>query len=167
MRPDPNIYMLDLNNKESSPVQVTFQNGYLDKHPDFTPHGVSHWQNEKGEISLYVISHWSDRKDSVEVFQYIPETVSLHHLKSISGDLMHHINDLTVVGEMEFYVTNDVYFHIKFMQILELFLPVNLNQVLYYNGATDELKPAVTGLKHPNGIAKSNNGRCTHKLSLL
>ena len=151
--------MLDLNKKESSPVEVKFQNGYLEKHRDFTPHGMSHWENAKGEISLYVVTHWEDRADSIEVFRYFPDSISLYHSKSISGDLIHNINDVVVVGDLEFYCTNDLYFSHAFTRFLEVFSPIHLNKVIYYNEATGELKPAITGLKYPNGIAKSNNGR--------
>ena len=158
-KPDPKIYMLDLNDKESSPVEVKFQKRYLEKNRLFTPHGMSHWENAKGEISLYVVTHWGDRADTIEVFQYFPDSVSLRHLKSISGDLIHNINDVVAVGDMEFYCNNDMYFSHATMRFLEVLLPINLNKVIYYNGATGELKPAFTGLKYPNGIAKSNNGR--------
>ena len=98
--------MLDLNDPFSEPVQLPIAGDYLQQHGAFNPHGLSHWEDQNGDIFVYVISHWPEGEDSVEVFQYFHKTPELVHIKSLRHPLIFQLNNIHAVGRDEFYATN-------------------------------------------------------------
>ena len=157
-KPDPGIFMLDLNKPTQGPKKLSFDGNFMEKIQDFVPHGVGHWVTEDGSIILYVINHGRG-KDYVESFQYNPEHLSLEHRKLFSHPLLREMNDLVLVALDEFYVTNDHYFEGALLKTAEEILKLPWTTVTYYSGITEEAKIVAGGLKYANGIAMSNNGR--------
>ena len=152
--------MVDMNAPIAAPVKLAFTGDFLEQNPDFTPHGLGHWAGE-GDWLLYVINHHKEGLcDTVECFEYHPGNLSLTHLQTFFDPLFHNLNDLVLVGRDEFYVTNDRYFTQLFLHTVETMLRLPLGFVTHYNGKTNQGKVAISGLRLPNGIAQSNNGRC-------
>lgn len=157
-KPDPGIYMLDLNNPTQGPKKLLIEGGFLEQTPDFVPHGVGHWVMENGSVILYVINHRKG-KDFVESFYYDPEHLSLRHRKSFSHPLLRVTNDLVLVALDEFYITNDHYFDVEILKTVETYLRLPWSTVTYYNDITQEAKIVAKGISYANGIAMSNNRR--------
>ena len=156
------IYMIDLGLSKPKLVNLTFEGSYREHiSPDFTPHGMGHWvKKDDGEMILYVINHRRNG-DVVDSFVYDPSKKSLRFRKSFQSPLFHDLNDLVLVDLDEFYVTVDHYFQTSFGRMSEVLLKLPLGQVLYVNGkgSKEVVEVAIDGMKYPNGIAKSNDGR--------
>ena len=154
--------MIDLgSNNHPKLINLTFEGSFRESNsPDFTPHGMGHWITKDGEMLLYVINHRRGG-DTVDSFIYNPEKKSLKHRRTFESPLYHDLNDLVLVDLDEFYVTVDLYFGSKLGKNVEVLFRLPLGQILYVNGkgSEDEVKVAIDGVKYPNGIAKSNNGR--------
>ena len=151
------LYVLDLADPHKGPRQLKMEGNYSVAHPDFTPHGISHWVTEDGSIYLYVVTHWVNRKDTVEIFQYYPDKESIRFVNSISDETMTILNDLVVLGKDEFYVTNYRYFSNNFLHTLEQFLCLPLTNVYHYKRG--KTRTVATNLRGANGINKSRNGK--------
>ena len=159
------VYMIDLSSDNPQLVNLTFEGSYRESiSPDFTPHGMGHWVTKDGEMILYIVNH-RRHGDVVDSFIYNPTKKSLKYRRSFESPLYHDLNDLTLVDLDQFYVTVDQYFSSKFGKVVEFLLRLPISCILYIDGSgsTDEVKVAMDGLKYPNGIARSNDGRyvCT------
>lgn len=153
--------MADMEAPIAAPVKLAITEGFLERNPDFTPHGLGHWADGGGRLLLYVINHHKGGlRDTVECFEYHPGNLSLTHLRTFSDPLFRNLNDLVLVGQDEFYTTNDRYFTQLFLHTMESWLRLPLGFVTYYDGKTSQGKVAISGLRIPNGIAQSNNERC-------
>ena len=154
-----NIYALDLTKSKTDLLTLKFEDLYWENNPDFSPHGISYWYDEATkDIYLYVISHWNWlQSDSIEVFKYNPNALSLKYIKSIRDPLLQNINNLIVMGQDEFYATRWMYFN-NFLHTFEGIYRLPLTSVLYYNTA-GKVTEVVTGLKGCNGINKSRNNK--------
>ena len=157
-KPEPALYLLDMADPFGDLRKLHFEKGYLENHPDFTPHGISMWTQSNGTILIYVISHWTTG-DSVEVFKYNPNEVSLTYLRSFHHPLLYELNGIVAVGEDTFYVTTLFYSKFGLLKMAEMFLRLPLMHVAYFDGSTGEANYATTYLSMPNGITKSNNMR--------
>ena len=151
------VYMIDLGSNDPQLVNITFEGSYRESiSPDFTPHGMGHWITKDGEMIIYIINHHRS-EDVVDSFVYNPTKKSLKYRQTFSNPLFHNLNDLVVVDLDRFYVSVNDYFLSPFGKILEVNLRLPLGQILYVDG--DAVKVAMDGLKYPNGMAISNNGR--------
>ena len=75
------------------------------------PHGISVLEDDvKGRHLVYVINHPFPGPDAVEKFRFEPKTKQLIHIKSIRDAALRTTNDLALVGEDRFYVSNFLYF---------------------------------------------------------
>ena len=155
------IYMIDLGLSKPKLVNLTFEGSYREHiSPDFTPHGIGHWVTKDGEMILYVINHRRN-EDIVDSFIYDPFKKSLRFRRSFRSSLFHDLNDLVLVDLDEFYVTIEHYFQTRIGITSEVLLKLPLGQVLHVNGkgSKEVVKVALDGVKSPNGMAKSNDGR--------
>lgn len=128
--------------------------------PDsFHPHGISVLEDEiKGEHLLYVVNHPDNGYDAVEKFKYLPKTNELIHLRSFQSDLFRITNDLALIEEDKFYITNYLYFRSAFLSFIEqIILPVGLGSLLFFDGK--EATVVVSGLHAPNGLLMSKDKR--------
>ncbi|XP_035829748.1 serum paraoxonase/arylesterase 2 [Aplysia californica] len=124
----------------------------------FKPHGISVLEDKaKGEHLVYVVNHPIPEPDAVEKFRYNPKTNELVHLKSITSKLMKITNDLAVLEEDKFYITNFNYFNNHFLTVVEGLFQLPLGGVLYYNGTG--FTQVTPGLKQPNGVFLSKDLR--------
>ena len=94
----------------------------------------------------------------IEAFEYKPEAKKLLHRATIQDSLYGSINNLVAVGMDQLYITVERYFKNPILQQLELYLRLPLGFVAYYD-PWYAMKVASEGLKFPNGIEKSKDGR--------
>ncbi len=151
------IYLMRLDVSHPEPIPLLLQG--FPKDPDcLAPHGMAGWVLENGTYLLYFINHRKEG-DVVESFEYLPRQSVLVHRKTIRDPLFRDLNNLVMVGDDEFYITVGRYFTNKLLKILESInlLPWPLAPVLYYHGG--KAMVASEGLRYPNGIEKSLDGR--------
>ena len=152
------LYVLEMSNPHKErPKRLIFEEGYLADHSDFNPHGISYFVTQNNDIFLYVICHWSNNKDSIDVFQYYPHKGSVRLVRSITHSLTMNLNNLIVLNEDEFYVTNWKYFNNHFFHVLEQLLRLPLSKVYYFKEG--EFTVVETGFRSANGIHVSRNGK--------
>jgi sugar lactone lactonase YvrE len=145
------IYLFNFNKPKVAPQELTI------KAPDniklISPIGLSLWTDSKtGNVYLYVISH--QKYETVDKFQFDASTKTLTHLRRIDNDPnFHHMDDLLVVGEDQFFYTNFIYFN----DVAELLLGLRWGSLGYFDGTRSMLLD--TGLYIPNGVMLSLDGR--------
>lgn len=151
------VFLLDLNLDSPQPVNLTFE-GYFESQDEavFHPHGMGHWVDKNGSMYLYIVNHREDA-DTIESFEYKPSAKKLIYRKTFRDPRFHNINDLVLVDMDKFYATVDHYFTNPVLIVLETHLRLSLAYVLYFDGRDTIV--ASDGVKYPNGIAKSNDGR--------
>ena len=152
------MYVLDMNKPFENPVKLTINEEYMDENPELNPHASSYWITEKGEIYIYVICH-KRTHDSIEVFLYDPDKLSLTYDHSVKHSLLFGINNLVAVGEHQVYVTSAMYFTNPTLFMAEKMLRLPLMSVLYADTKSGEVKVATSRLRSPNGINRSRNNR--------
>ena len=157
--PNGSIYMLDMNNVLNGPVKLLMDDEYIKLNPDFNPHGISYWENDKGVIFLYVICHWR-KSDSIEVFQYNPDTLSLKYSHRIEHEQLQFLNNIIIINEDEFFATNWKYFENSILHTIEQFLRLPITKTLHYS--KEKVTVAASGLAGANGINISKNKKLFH-----
>jgi len=139
------IYGLDISKSNSQPVLLT-----MDFSEDFHPHGISLYQSESGERTLFVINHLNDGSSQIEIFD-IKGADDFQYRTSISYPELLTPNDITAVSASQFYVTND---HGNprgsLMALAEDYLGLPLANVSYFDGVEGRI--VATGLRYANGL---------------
>jgi arylesterase/paraoxonase len=154
-----NIYLFDFNKPDQGARKLQIKSSKRFNLQTFHPHGISLLEDEvKGEHLLYVINHPDNEDDKIEKFRYLPQTSELVHVKSFSGDKLQVTNDLALIEEDKFYITNYLYFKNKFLSFIEqILLPVSLGSLVYYNGT--DFTMVDPWLNSPNGLFLSTDKR--------
>jgi arylesterase/paraoxonase len=154
-----NIYLYDFKKPDLGARKLKIKPS-KDFNPDtFHPHGISLLEDAtKGEHLLYVISHPDNSDDAVEKFRYLPKRSELVHLKSFSSDKLHMANDLAVLAEDKFFISDCLYFKNQFLSILEqVLLPFGLGSLVFFDGS--DYKVLDSWLHGPNGVSLSSDER--------
>lgn len=142
--------ILVMNLSDSVPVLRDVSKNTLN---DFHPHGISLWKGN-GKTFLFVVNHGQKIKQhTIERFEWRND--SLIYLETIvDANLMTSPNDVTAVGEREFYVTNDHgYSERGIGRTLEDYLQLRLSYVNYYNGM--KFQKVAEDIAYANGINHS------------
>ncbi|ELU08791.1 hypothetical protein CAPTEDRAFT_193248 [Capitella teleta] len=140
------IYTFNFNHSHETPKELKIE-GVM----SINPHGLSLWQNEEGEVFLFVVNHHPNGADSVDKFLLDAKTHSLLHKMSVSSEDHSHIeaiNDLVVVGENRFYYTN--YLSKQLPEGIQTFGRVAWGSIGYFDGQKTSL--VHENLLLPNGI---------------
>ncbi|XP_019624272.1 PREDICTED: serum paraoxonase/arylesterase 1-like [Branchiostoma belcheri] len=124
---------------------------------DFMPHGLSVYEDDSGEVRLFVVNHGKGHRDSVEIFRFDAASNSLHHLKSVKHPLLYSLNDVVATGPETFYATNDKYTTGLYSRMAETWLLLPWSNVVYYSDG--EAAIVADGLMYANGINISPDGR--------
>ncbi|XP_028326634.1 serum paraoxonase/arylesterase 2-like [Gouania willdenowi] len=158
------ILFLDLQKPNIKPVELQIKGDFdLDS---FNPHGISAYIDPKdGAAYLFVVNH-PQLSSQVELFRYVENSLQLVHLKTISHELLHSVNDIVAVSLESFYATNDHYFS---NQVLKTYVEPILCQpwtnVVYYG--PEEVKVVSDGYYYANGINISPDERYIYVSDLL
>jgi len=143
------IWSLDLKNPDSQAVLMQH-----DLEGPFHPHGIDllHQTNE-----LYVVNHTSIYEHEIDVFEIVSAT-ELKLLRRIQFPQMHAPNDIAVLAQNRFFVTND---HANprgtLLEKLEVYSTYPGASVAYFDGENGSI--VIDGLRVANGIAISESGK--------
>lgn len=110
-------------------------------------HGITSRKNTDGSWTIFAINHAPD-KDEVLVFKFINNHITLK--ETITSDIIYQLNDIVLVGDNRFIVTQDHYFKNKYMKLIENFARLGLSKMLYYDGK--KFTPLGPGFTFANGI---------------
>ncbi|XP_070532975.1 serum paraoxonase/arylesterase 1-like [Ptychodera flava] len=150
------IFLFDFNHPDDSAIEVTL-NGDFDRE-NFFPHGISLYEDQKtAEVRLFVVNHHISDQERIEIFRFDENATSLNHLKTVTGENIHSVNDVLAVGPESFYYTNDWYFVNKFGKMAEMLSGLCWGTVGYYHDGQDAI--VARGLRMANGINMSPDGR--------
>jgi len=137
------IYSYNLN--QTSPNLVLLTNNI---NFEFHPHGISVYEKDNGEIKIMVINHRTN-ENTIEVFDFLEN--KLLFIKTIRDDLLNSPNDLILINENEFYITNDHGSASNNKKMIEDYLQLSKANVLYYDG--NQFTVSASKLSYANGIA--------------
>lgn len=135
------LYFIDLNSEELDPVLLTARFKKA-----FAPHGIS-LQKLDSTYQVMAINH-TNNKHSIEVFEL--NNKELTHQKTLKHASMIQPNDLVLVGEDQFYFTNDHYYTKGIGKLAEEYLGFGWSNVVYYDG--QNFSEVATGIAYANGI---------------
>jgi len=125
---------------------------------DFRPHGISVLEDQaKGEHLIYVVNHPYPKPDTVEKFRFKPDTQELIHLKTFTSDALRVSNDLALVDEDEFYISNFIHSLTPTMKQIETLFQKPWSNILYFNGS--DFREVAEKLVSPNGVVLSKDKR--------
>ena len=142
------IYSFDLNDSSHQPVNLTGDLGF-----EFHPHGIGVYENKNGSARLCVVNH-TGTKNSIVVFDF--RDGKLFYLKTITDPLLVSPNDLVMLDQNRFYVTNDHGSATYNGKMIEDYLRLSKANVLVYDGQNFSL--VADGLSYANGINMSLDG---------
>ena len=114
---------------------------------DFRPHGLGVWAGPDGPL-LYVVNH-PGKGHSIEVFSAAGR--GLAHLRTLTHDLVSYPNDVVVLGEDRFFVTNYIRHEGGVLGALEANLGLPVTDLVYYDRG--EARVVEDGLRMANGLA--------------
>lgn len=122
----------------------------------FAPHGLDLWVGEDGTRSLFVIDHGSAPNHLVHKFTINGGELEL--ARTFESSTFYSPNDLTIVGDDQFYITNDSRSKTgSVLAVVEALLRKQSGNVVWVDG--DQAKIVATGFSYANGIAASIDGK--------
>ena len=142
------IYSYNLNENSPQLVSITSLIEF-----EFHPHGISAFENSQGQIKVIAVNHRKN-EHTLELFDYYKD--SLLYIKTIRDPLLNSPNDLVLVDEDQFYITNDHGNSSNFGKILEDYFQLSKSNILYYDGS--KFSVSASNLSYANGINISKDG---------
>ncbi|WP_298543024.1 SMP-30/gluconolactonase/LRE family protein [uncultured Aquimarina sp.] len=136
------LYFMDL---EDGGFSLTHLTTSFDK--PFAPHGISMIKKDS-TYRVMAINHTPDGQHAIEVFTL--QNKNLVHEKTLKHPSLISPNDLVLIDENRFYVTNDHKYTEGFGKILEEYLGLSISNVLYYDG--ENYTEVADGIAYANGI---------------
>ena len=136
------IYLYDIKNNQSNLINLTSELDF-----EFHPHGISIFENKDGSTKILAINH-TIGGHSIEVFKLINN--KLVYLKTIKDKLLVSPNDLVLLNENQFYLTNDHGSGLNTCKIIEDFMQLSNANVLFFDGA--KFVKVIDNLSYANGI---------------
>lgn len=135
------LYLVDLKSKDFKTIHLT-----KDFDKPFAPHGISWYQRD----SVYTIAAISHTKEGelIEFFTLIGD--QLTHQKTIENELIFSPNDLVLLDENRFYVTNDHKYKEGLGRLAEDYLGLAISNVVYFDG--ENFTEVADGIAYANGI---------------
>lgn len=146
------IFMFDFNKPSEGAKRLVIKSE--SSLEDFEPHGMDLLELKDGTIDLYVINH-AKHQETVEVFRYnLDQPDLLKHLRTIRNEQFACLNDLTMIGEDQFYITKWVRYctYPSFFVMIELFLALNTSSIVLYDHGKTTVVAIGPGY---NGITQS------------
>lgn len=135
------LYLIDLTADEYSLIHLT-----ADFDETFAPHGIS-WHKRDSVYVVMSISH-TEAGHAIEVFELIDQ--ELTHIRTMTDPSMLSPNDLVMIGENEFYFTNDHGYEDGIGRLAENYLGWSVSNVVYYSAG--EYTEVAGGIAYANGI---------------
>lgn len=140
------LYWVDLKTDTYEPVHLTGNHNQ-----PLAPHGISLFKKDSS-YQLMAINH-TEGKHSIEVFELIGQ--DLKHTNTLQNPSMIQPNDLVLVGENQFYFTNDHKYTSGIGKLAEEYLGLSLSNVVYFDGKS--YREVASGIAYANGINYDKN----------
>ena len=136
------LYLIDLQSDDFTPIHLTH-----DFDGPLAPHGISMFKKD----SLYTIAavNHTQEAEFIEFFEF--DGKKLQHKKSLSHELIHSPNDVILIDENRFYVTNDHKYKKGLGRFSEDYLGLAISNVIYFDGK--DFSEVASGIAYANGIA--------------
>jgi len=152
------ILLFNFNKQELGALSLVITPSATFDPATFRPHGISVLEDSiKGEHLVYVVNHPYPARDVVEKFKYNPKTQELVHLNSITDEILRTTNDLGMIAEDQFFISNFLYSFNQAGATLETIFELPWGGMLFYNGSGfSEVVPGIAG---PNGVVVSKDNR--------
>ncbi len=129
-----------------------YNNQIIDLHSElpfpFHPHGIDY---EVQNQQLYVINHRKKKYTTMEVFQFEPNKNSLTHLKTLENKYFISPNDLHVIHQDTFLITNDPNGRSFFYLLFNFLFRLKSDKVIFYENGKSRI---FCKMNYPNGIIK-------------
>lgn len=135
------LYFIDLKTNDFTPLPLTDN---LNK--PFAPHGISFFKKDS-TYQVLAINH-TYHEHSIEVFELVGQ--AMQHIKTLKDPSMIQPNDLVLVGENQFYFTNDHKYTKGIGKLVEEYAGLTVSNVVYFDGKT--YKEVAKGIAYANGI---------------
>ena len=145
-----NIFLYDVNQKQL--INLTPSLDF-----EFHPHGISTLDLDDGTVQVAVVNHQTGNH-SIEIFSL--QGQSLTHRYTIKDKLLISPNDLVLVDDGVFYMTND---HISMDPMKQKFydyMQIPGSNVAFYDG--NSFRIVARGLIYANGINISHDGNSVY-----
>jgi len=138
---DGGLYLIDLKSQDFKTVHLT-----KDFNKPFAPHGISMFQRD----SIYTIAAISHTKEGefIEFFEMIGD--DFKHVRTVENELIFSPNDLVLLDENTFYVTNDHKYKEGLGRLAEDYLGLAISNVIYVDG--ENYTEVADGIAYANGI---------------
>lgn len=135
------LYFIDLRSTNFKALNLT-----KDFKKPFAPHGISIYKKD----SIYTIAAINHTKEGefIEFFKLINK--ELKHFKTLKDELIFSPNDLVLIDEERFYVTNDHKYKEGLGKLAEDYLGLAISNVVYFDGST--FSEVADGIAYANGI---------------
>ncbi|WP_170837127.1 SMP-30/gluconolactonase/LRE family protein [Aquimarina amphilecti] len=135
------LYFMDLKDKDFPVTNLT-----TSFNKPFAPHGIS--MIKKDSTSTIMAINHTPKGHSIEVFSMRDK--NLIHKKTLKHPSLVSPNDIVLIDENRFYVTNDHKYTNGFGKVLEEYLGLSVSNVLYYDG--ENYIEVADGIAYANGI---------------
>jgi len=135
-----NIFLYNINNKKLTNMTTSLNF-------EFHPHGISSYLDINGRTYVSAINH-TTKGHSIEFF--VIENNKLVFIKKIMDPALISPNDLVMVDENRFYVTNDHGSKTLTGKLMEDYLQLSRSNVLFYNGSS--FIEVLGNMQYANGI---------------
>lgn len=153
------IYLFDFNQPDMNAVPLEIVGGSLSLTRDpvaFDPHGMDIIDDGGELVKVYVVNHMN-HKETIEKFEFNRnEPTKLKYVGTIRDDKFICINDLALLSEDEFYVTNWIKTcgYPRFVTMLEIYLQLSTAEVVHYRKGHTAVVATGPGL---NGVSLSKD----------
>ncbi|AXT52886.1 hypothetical protein D1818_19420 [Aquimarina sp. BL5] len=137
------LYLMDLENENFNLTHLTASFSQ-----SFAPHGISMIKKNKDSVYKVMAINHTLNGHSIEVFTL--QDKNLVHEKTLKHTSLVSPNDLVLIDENRFYITNDHKYTDGFGKILEEYLGLSISNVLYYDGKN--YTEVANGIAYANGI---------------
>jgi len=135
------LYLIDLTTNDFIPIPLTT----AFKQP-FAPHGISFFKKDSS-YQVMAVNH-TPKGHSIEVFEL--QDKKIHHTKTLKHPSMVQPNDVVLVGENQFYFTNDHKYTKGIGKYFEEYSGAALSNVMFFDG--NNFREVAKGIAYANGI---------------
>ncbi len=135
------LYRIDLRANDYQPIPLT-----ADLEIPFAPHGISYYKKDS-TYQVMAINH-TDEGHSIEVFELDNQT--LRHVRTLTHPSMVRPNDLVLVGDNQFYFTNDHGYTQGMGKLAEEYLGLAVSYVVHFSEG--EYREVARGIAYASGI---------------
>ena len=161
------IYLFDFGFPDRNVKELAMKNVSDEFIHSLDPHGMDIFIDRGTNVfKLFVVNH-ANKKDSIEIFHYSKQNpTEITHVSTITNENFVCLNDITVIDNEEFYVTNfNKFCHSSYSDLLvpvELIFGLSTANIVYFKKGFSAIAAYGALL---NGIAVSNDKNYVYVVS--